>query len=225
MSPAKGLGLTSLLTGLVLAVAANGAGVGDIEACYACAANFTAHTFDGSVDLSDGVGFAIVNTSGTAITNGVLQILVGGDNATADSFNVGTIGAGATVYVVPGISDDGQSGHTFFAVTSVARDTSDVGPLADSVPFQFTGQQGSTPVSTGIFTPGGSVRASNDAGVSSMNFLGGPSDGCDDCFGPAIVAHITTGGPATTPAPSSLPLLGIGLAGLAAWLFARRRWA
>lgn len=124
--------------------------------------NYTSHTFDPSVNLSDGVGFAFTNTTGTDITNGVFMIQVGGDNATADSFNVGTIAAGSTVYVNPGVSNDGGAGHTFFNVTGSPRDTSDSGPNSNAVPFEFTGLWGSTSVDTGVFTPAATYGLSND---------------------------------------------------------------
>lgn len=198
---------------------------GNIQACYACEANpFDGNggtSFDPTVNLADGVGFGFNNTTGTDITNGLFTIMAGGDNATADSFDVGAIPANSTVYVVPGLSSDGGSGHTFFALLGSARDTSDVGPSSNSVPFEFTGLWGGMMVSTGIFTPAATYGPSND-GSQSINFLGGPSgDPCGACFGPTpanpsggVIALISTPS-AAAPEPASWMLLAIGLGLLA----------
>jgi hypothetical protein len=212
-----------LLLATVIAITPLQAGiVGNIQACYACTASPFAGaggtTFDPTVNLTDGLGFGLNNTTGTAITNGVFTIMVGGDTTTADSFNVGAIPANSTVYVVPGLSDDGGMGHTFFAVLGSARDTSDVGPSSNSVPFEFTGLWGGMMVSTGIFTPAATFGLSED-GSQLINFLGGPNDGScgGGCFGPTpgnpsggVIALISTPG-ATTPEPASWMLLAIGL--------------
>lgn len=197
--------------------------VGDIQACYICTANPSAGaggtTFDPGVNLTDGLGFGFNNTTGTAITNGVFMIMVGGDNTTADSFNVGTIPANSTVYVVPGLSSDGGSGHSFFALLGSARDTSEAGPHSDSVPFEFTGLWGGITVSTGVFTPAATFGLSED-GSQKINFLGGPNDGScgGGCFGPTpgnpsggVIALISTPG-AAAPEPATWMLLAIGLA-------------
>lgn len=200
--------------------------VGNIQACYACTANPFAGaggtTFDPTVNLTDGLGFAFNNITGTAITDGVFTIMAGGDNTTADSFNVGTIPAFSTVFVVPGLSSDAGSGHTFFAVTGSARDTSDVGPSSNSVPFEFTGLSGGVTVSSSIFTPAATFGLSED-GSQMINFLGGPNDGLcgGGCFGPTpgnptggVIALISTPG-AAAPEPASWMLLVIGLGLLA----------
>jgi hypothetical protein len=104
--------LACLLAGATLLFFATGVRantiVGDIEVCYFCNQNLGAGTF------LDGPTFIIHNTSGTAITNAVLTIGPGG--GVTDSFNVGTIGAGSLVAVIPGISNDGGLGHTFFQI-------------------------------------------------------------------------------------------------------------
>ena len=198
----------SILTALgCLSVASlSGATVGNITACYACG------QFAGQ-NNTDWVAFSFTNTTGTDITSGVFKVGIGGDNASADSFQVGTIPANSTVFVVPGISDDGNPGHTFFEFLNAGRDTSDGGPSSDSVPFEFTGLLGSTPVDSGVFTPGDSAGPSVDNTVPHANFLGGPNgnDPCNVCFGPQVVADIHTVETSGVPEPGSLLLLAAGL--------------
>jgi hypothetical protein len=140
---------------------------GKIGVCYLCASNNS-----GFGSFIDGPIFEIQNTSGAAITNGVLKVGSGGPGGVLDSFNVGTIGAGSTVYVLPGRSDDGGTGHTFFKVlcSACALDTSEAGPNTNDTPFKFTGRQGSNVIDSGVFTP----AATQVAG--GINFLGGPGN-------------------------------------------------
>jgi hypothetical protein len=122
--------------------------VGNIQVCYNCEQDF------GFGSLLDGPTFVIHNTSSSSITNGVLKIGPGG--GLTDFFNVGTIGTGETASfkaVVPGLSNDGGSGHTFFAFTGHIRDTSDIVPNGNDTQFEFTGRQGSKAVDSGVFTP------------------------------------------------------------------------
>jgi len=156
--------------------------IGNIQVCYYCSNNFGQGVLDGPM-------FVIQNTSGTGITNGVLS--VNPNPGTLDSFNVGTVPAMGTVFVIPGVSNDGGTGHTFFAVIGSILDTSDAGPSGDSVQFRFTGTQGGVPIDSGIFTPAATRGPSTDGTIASINFLGGPDDGpCYDCFGPRIVADL-----------------------------------
>ena len=190
----------------VLGIASLHAGtVGTVTVCYACG------SFAG-VNNTDWVAFEFTNLTGTDITNAVIQIQVGGDNGTADSFSIGTIAASSSVFVTPGLSNDGNAGHSFFLFTGSGRDTSDVGPNSDSVPFEVTGLWGGTPVDTGVFTPAATGGLSDDHLQTDVNFLGGPSgDPCNVCFGPEVVADINTPTVSGVPEPSSLLWLLPGL--------------
>jgi hypothetical protein len=170
--------------------------VGDIQVCYNC--SFGEHP------VLDGPTFYIHNTSGSSITNGVLKIGPGG--GLTDSFIVGTIAAGGTAQVAPGISNDGRPGHTFFAFTGSIRDTSDVGPDGNDTQFEFTGFQGSNVVDSGVFTPAATQGPSLDESVSSINFLGGPdgNDGpCNNCFDKTVASLTITSSFSKT---STMPL-------------------
>ncbi len=198
--------VSALVLGAGFISSANAAVVGDIQAAYN-----VPNTFGAAVTY-DGPAFLFENTSGLNITNGVFTIGVGGDNAIADSFNVGTILAGSSVEVIPGLSNDGGAGHTFFAFTGSVLDTSDSGPNSDSVPFSFTGLlNGITPVSTGTFTPAATRTLSND-GTISINFLGNQDPPCNDCFGPTIVATISTPAAGVPDQGSTLSLFAISVA-------------
>jgi hypothetical protein len=208
------------LVALLISVLAKADTVATIVACYACT---NPDQFDPGVGgLSDGLAFEFNNLTSTAITNAVFSIGVGDDNATADSFNIGTIGANSSVFVVPGISNDGATGHSFFAYTGSVRDTSDVGPSGNGVPFSFSGIYGGTTVSS-AFTPGDTYGESQD-GTQFVNFLGGPDgDPCNQCFDGQVATIVTAAvTPGLTPEPSSLILLGTGAASLLG--AARRRF-
>ena len=204
-SPTKTLLAVAICLALVAPLQLSADSVGDIQAFYNSSSNFGLGVLDGTV-------FVFQNTSGAAITNGVFSVK--GDGF-VDSFKLGTIGAGATVFLEPGISNDGGSGHTFFLVTGSLRDESDSGPNGNDVQFDFTGLQGSVTITSGIFTPAATQGPSNDGTIADINFLGGgpQSDGaCSDCFGPKIVATLAP--PTRTPEPATMLLLGSGLAGL-----------
>ncbi len=183
-SNADGVVLTDTLpSGLASIVVSTGT----IQACYFCSNNF-------GQGLQDGPIFVITNTGTTPITGAVLKIL----SPMSDSFSIGTIAAGATAFVIPGLSNDGATGHNFFAYIGSANDTSDNGEDADTTQFEFTGVQGQASVDSGIFTPAATISPSNDGTIASINFLGGPDDGaCNDCFGPKQVAtlNVTSGSP------------------------------
>ena len=202
------------LVGLLFAVScvlpASAATIGDIQAFYNSNSNFGQGVLDGTV-------FVIENNSASAITDGVFT-LVG-----TDSFQVGTIAAHSSFILTPGVSNDGGSGHTFFAHTGSVVDESDSGPSSDSTQFSFTGLVSGQTVESvdlsgllapGIFTPNFTKGQSNDKTIDTINFLGGgpSSDGpCNDCFGPKIVANINFPQVTGVPEPSTLVLFGSAL--------------
>jgi hypothetical protein len=178
--------LAAVLLSCGLVAQSNGAPIGDIQVVYNAPNPF-------GIGIQDGPAFVIENFSATPITNAFLSILVGGDNAIADTFNVGTIPANSFVVIEPGLSNDGGAGHTFFTFLGSILDTSDGGPSANGVPFSFNGLLGALTVSSSTFTPAATAGTTNDGTISNMNFLGGPgnNDGpCSDCFGPKVVADI-----------------------------------
>jgi hypothetical protein len=219
---------------LALGAMAQAGPIGDVQAMYnAQAASGNNWNFNGAfngaltgtaVGVQDGVVFRIDNLSATTLTNVTLNIGVGGDNATADSFAVGSIAAGSYVVVAPGLSNDGGAGHTFFAHTGGIRDESDVGPDGNGVPFSVTAQQGLLLPTTGTFTPDATKGQSTDHTIAVINFLGGPDDGaCNDCFGPQVVALLDV---AAVPEPSSLVLLSCGGFCMATgWCWRKKRQA
>jgi len=167
------------------------ASTGSIEVCYDCA-----KFFGDFGNFLDGPIFLIHNSSSSSsITNGVLTIGPGG--GLTDSFNVPTIPPLGTAQVAPGISNDGGTGHTFFALgtdcsgRSCIRDTSDlnnpeigpngIGPNGNDTQFEFTGRQGSKAVDSGVFTPAATQGPSLDGTVSNINFLGGPANNDGPC--------------------------------------------
>ena len=162
--------------------------IGYIEACYYCT---NAWTFNGAaLGLLDGPAFMIENVTSNPITNVSFA-------ASGDSFNVGTVPANSSVVLVPGVSNDGGGGHTFWNFTGTILDTSDSGPDADTTPFDLSGKWNAASVDTSLFTPSQSKSPANDGTVASINFLGGPNgaDGpCNDCYGPEVVATITLQG-------------------------------
>src|SRR5579875_441753 len=141
------------IAGIALALlvsSASAATVGDIGAFYNSTAPSSCHTSyctaNNSVGVLDGVVFVIDNTSGAAITNAVLAYTgpTSGSIA-ADSYRIGTIAAGASVTIEPGISNDGATHSGMFAPTGMLFDESNAngnhGYPANAA-FLFTGSQG-----------------------------------------------------------------------------------
>lgn len=195
---------------LIASAAQAGSVVGDIQVVYNAPSTFL---FDGSpLGILDGPAFVVENTSSLAITDGILSIGVGDDNSVADSFKIGTIAGDSYVVIVPGLSNDGaiHPAGGFFTYMGAIRDSSDVGPSGDGVPFLFTGLQTGIAADTGIFTPAATQGLSNDGTVPNINFLGGPgnNDGpCNNCFGPKVVAEIQL---SSVPEPATWLLFGTG---------------
>lgn len=140
--------------------------LGSINAIYGDNEVFAGN---GAGYYNDGLGFSFANSSSAALTNAVFSL---SDTNYGDSFHVGTIAAGATVYVTPGVSSDGQTGHRFFGQFGGPLDTSDIGfgQLSNNIPFTFTANYGTKAVNV-TFTPFSSVRISED-GSQTVNFLG-----------------------------------------------------
>jgi hypothetical protein len=218
---------SAVLAAASWAAPAHAAGVLDIYVCYACnttgnAAVDAALTANPSVSY-DGLLFAFINTSASAITGASFAV---SSAAPDDSYSLGTIPAGATVIVMPGLSSDGGAHPSggLFAVTGSTVDTSEgVGGVSDTSVWVFNGTQDTAAVTSGTFTAGDAAlirpfRDNPDAG--STSFLGnGPSGdgGCNNCY----YAKIASGDVAAVPEPASLPMYGAGL-GLLGWALRRR---
>lgn len=207
--------------------------VGDILVCYACQ-----NTGNTAIDAalaanpgvaSDGILFAFVNTSGSAITGGTFSVSNASPN---DMFTLPTVAANSTFILMPGITSDGAShpsGGLFFN-TGAAQDTSDgAGGLSDASIFKFTGLEGGLAVSSktngastaipGTFTPGdpGLFQPYRDnPGNGLTSFIGqGPNGdgGCNNCYfyEVATLQVASTGG---VPEPATWTLMLVGLGGL-----------
>jgi len=205
--------------------------VGEIYACYACqntgnAAVDAALTANPSV-ASDGLLFAFVNTSGSAITGAVFSVT----GSTNDSFALPTIGAGATFILMPGLTSDGgvHPGGGLFFLSGSTMDTSDgAGGVSDTSVWSFTGTDNGQSATTGNFTAGQAnliLPFRDNPANGSTSFLGlGPSGdgGCSNCyFGPIAAINTPTVTAAPEPGACGLALTGAGMLAF----FVRRRMA
>ena len=201
---------TALTAGL--SVPAMATVIGSIDAIYGDQEVFGSNP---AGYFNDGLGLSFTNSSGMDLTNATISLT---DTNFGDSFAIGTVGAGQTVYVTPGVSSDGASGHSFFLVRGGPLDSSDIGfanPDTNTVPFTFTASYGATPIDV-TFTPGATVKQSED-GSQMVNFLGNSpyGDGCGSCFAPGLIAAITTSSPINpVPEPAPVAALAIGFLGL-----------
>ena len=222
----------------VLAVAmgipAHATEVGQILVCYACQ-NSGNPAIDAALTAnpgvaSDGILFAFVNSSSSAIAGGLFSV----SNASpADSFIVPTIAAGSTYILVPGVTSDSgvHASGGLFGLTGV-QDTSDgAGGVSDSSMFSLTGFYNSLAITSttagtstavpGTFTAGdpGLIHPFRDNPANgSTSFLGlGPSGdgGCSNCYF-GEVATLDTPATNATPEPGTPVLLVTGL-GAMAW--------
>jgi hypothetical protein len=215
-------------------IAASATTVGDILVCYACqntgnAAVDAALTANPGV-ASDGLLFAFVNTSGTAITGGSFSV---SGTSPADTFTVPTIAAGSTFILMPGLTSDGGShGSGLFAATGSTADTSDgVAGVTDSSIFSFTGLSGVLAVTSNTSgSPAGTFSAGNSSLIKpwispsggSTSFLGlGPSGdaGCTNCYFGQVATLDVPSVVSGTPLPAALPLFasGLGALGMLGW--------
>jgi len=198
----------------------------NIFACYACQNSGNA-AIDAALVASpsvsaDGLLFAFVNTSSSAITGATFSVR---NAAVNDSFSIGTIGVGATAILTPGLSNDGASHPAggLFAHTGFTMDTSDGdGGVADASIFSFTGLFNISAVASGNILPGDPslIRTYRDVGATGKtSFIGfGPDGdgGCTNCyFGPIGAGAADVTAPVPEPETYALMLAGLGVLGLA----------
>jgi hypothetical protein len=195
--------------------------VGEILACYACqntgnsAIDAALATGTGLDVASDGLLFAFVNTSGSAITGGVFS-----ENGTPnDSFALPTLPANSTFIVIPGTSVDGgiHLAGGLFQFNNFVMDTSDgAGGLSNSTVFAFSGSQGALAVTSGNFTPADSMLPMRDTPSVLISFVGqGPnSDSCNNCYFGQIATLTVPSALPGVPEPSTWAMMLLGFAGL-----------
>lgn len=219
------IGATVALS-LLFAVPASANSVGDILVCYACQ-----NTGNAAIDAalaanpdvaSDGILFAIENTSATAITGATFSVSNASPN---DTISLPTIAANSTFILIPGRLNDGNSHPSggFFSFTGAQPDTSDgYGGLSDASVFSFIGSFGALTVTSntpgdpaGTFTPGNPsllrpYREPVGGGITSFIGFGPSGDGgCINCyFGQVATLDV----PNINPVPG--PIVGAGLPGL-----------
>jgi len=208
----RSMGATALLTLCAMAPLPADP-IGQILVCYACQ-----NTGDAAIDTAlaanpdvayDGILFAFKNTSGFAITGGVLSVK---GTTPSDSFLLPAIPAGGEFILIPGITSDGANHPSggLFELTG-AMDTSDGGGGVDDTSiFQFTGTANGSAVTSvtagtnapdGTFTPGdpGLIMPWRDSGGGKTSFVGDGPDGdggCSNCYF-GLVASLNTSAAAT----------------------------
>lgn len=170
-----------------------------IMACYkSTACGFTAGALDAPA-------FQFTNKSAFPIDQAEFLVR---RNAKAgvvqDKFSIGTIAVGASVVVIPGLSDDGKTHPAggMFTFLGHPLDTSKFGPLGNRVQFGFAGRSPGVKLIATTIVVRATAGTSNDGSVAEINFLGGPKKGeagtCGNCFGPLLIGNIV---PVRGPAP------------------------
>ncbi len=199
--------------------------VGEILACYACNGTNTAPTGNAAIDAAlaanrsvaiDGLLFAFVNTSGSAITNATFNL--SSSYPYTDSYSLGTVAANSTVIYMPGLQSDGgvHPSASLFANVGYTQDTSDgQGNVNDASIFSFTGLQGILNVTSGPFTPSQSYRPWIDNVNYQTSFIGqGPDgDGCTNCYFGQI-ATLSVPNVSAVPESSTWAMMLLGFAGI-----------
>ena len=228
----KSIAAAALASVAVFAPAASSAQSLDIFACYACQNSGNA-AIDASLLAnpsvpSDGLLFAFVNNTGFAISNAMFSVTSANP---VDSFNIGSIAAGATFIMLPGLSNDSgahATGGLFSSIGSTADTSDGAGGVNDASVFTFSGLAGGSALNSGSIIPGtpSLIRTWRDLGATGQtSFLGlGPNGdgGCTNCYFSRIGSASIADSVAPVPEPETYALLLAGI-GFLGWQSRRRR--